>query len=195
MENIHNSIIKIKSRLKLLKVQEFSDKKSSGIPKAAVFVLLTQKHDGPSILFVKRSNEVSNHKGEICFPGGKEENSDKSLLNTAFRELKEEIGISRESVNLICSLTPEITRTGYVIVPFVGHLLDDSSIKPDMSEIEKVMFVTLKDIQDPDRRRTIDFILDDSSFHRNGFMVKNYLVWGATSNITNELITKINYLN
>ena len=64
-----------------------------------------------------------------------------------------------------------------------------------MSEIEKVMFVTLKDIQDPDRRRTIDFILKDSSFHRNGFMVKNYLVWGATSNITNELITKINYLN
>ena len=189
------SVKQIESTLKVNKVPRISDKKFFGIPKAAVFVLLIERPYGTSMLLVKRSSKVSTHKGEICFPGGKEENSDKSLLNTAFRELKEEIGISRESVNLICSLTPEITRTGYVIVPFVGHLLDDSSIKPDMSEIEKVMFVTLKDIQDPDRRRTIDFILDDSSFHRNGFMVKNYLVWGATSNITNELITKINYLN
>ena len=189
------SIKQIESTLKVNKVPKISDKKFFGIPKAAVFVLLIDRPYGTSILLVKRSSKVSTHKGEICFPGGKEENSDKSLLNTAFRELKEEIGISRDSVNLICSLTPEITRTGYVIVPFVGHLLDDSSIKPDMSEIEKVMFVTLKDIQDPDRRRTIDFILDDSSFHRNGFMVKNYLVWGATSNITNELITKINYYN
>lgn len=189
------SVKQIESTLKVNKVPEISDKKFFGIPKAAVFVLLIDRPYGTSILLVKRSSKVSTHKGEICFPGGKEENSDKSLLNTAFRELKEEIGISRDSVNLICSLTPEITRTGYVIVPFVGHLLDDSSIKPDMSEIEKVMFVTLKDIQDPDRRRTIDFILDDSSFHRNGFMVKNYLVWGATSNITNELITKINYFN
>ena len=189
------SVKQIESTLKVNKVPRISDKKFFGIPKAAVFVLLIDRPYGTSILLVKRSSKVSTHKGEICFPGGKEENSDKSLLNTAFRELKEEIGISKDSVNLICSLTPEITRTGYVIVPFVGHLLDDSSIKPDMSEIEKVMFVTLKDIQDPDRRRTIDFILDDSSFHRNGFMVKNYLVWGATSNITNELITKINYLN
>ena len=189
------SVKQIESTLKVNKVPKISDKKFFGIPKAAVFVLLIDRPYGTSILLVKRSSKVSTHKGEICFPGGKEENSDKSLLNTAFRELKEEIGISRDSVNLICSLTPEITRTGYVIVPFVGHLLDDSSIKPDMSEIEKVMFVTLKDIQDPDRRRTIDFILKDSSFHRNGFMVKNYLVWGATSNITNELITKINYFN
>ena len=189
------SVKQIESTLKVNKVPKISDKKFIGIPKAAVFVLLIDRPYGTSILLVKRSSKVSTHKGEICFPGGKEENSDKSLLNTAFRELKEEIGISKDSVNLICSLTPEITRTGYVIVPFVGHLLDDSSIKPDMSEIEKVMFVTLKDIQDPDRRRTIDFILDDSSFHRNGFMVKNYLVWGATSNITNELITKINYFN
>ena len=189
------SVKQIESTLKVNKVPKISDKKFIGIPKAAVFVLLIDRPYGTSILLVKRSSNVSTHKGEICFPGGKEENSDKSLLNTAFRELKEEIGISKDSVNLICSLTPEITRTGYVIVPFVGHLLDDSSIKPDMSEIEKVMFVTLKDIQDPDRRRTIDFILDDSSFHRNGFMVKNYLVWGATSNITNELITKINYFN
>ena len=189
------SIKQIESTLKVNKVPKISDKKFFGIPKAAVFVLLIERPYGTSMLLVKRSSKVSTHKGEICFPGGKEENSDKSLLNTAFRELKEEIGISRDSVNLICSLTPEITRTGYVIVPFVGHLLDDSSIKPDMSEIEKVMFVTLKDIQDPNRKRTIDFVLDGSSFHRNGFMVKNYLVWGATSNITNELITKINYLN
>ena len=96
------SVKQIESTLKVNKVPRISDKKFFGIPKAAVFVLLIDRPYGTSILLVKRSSKVSTHKGEICFPGGKEENSDKSLLNTAFRELKEEIGISRESVNLIC---------------------------------------------------------------------------------------------
>ena len=192
MENIHNSIIKIKSKLKLLKFQEFSDKKSSRIPKAAVMVLLTQKNNGTSILLLKRSNEVSNHKGEICFPGGKKEISDKSLLDTAYREIEEEIGVSKKSIEIICSLTPEVTRTGYVIFPYVAHLIDDSNIKPDKKEIEEVMFITLDDIQDPKRKRTIDFLTKKSRIRKNGFLVNDYLVWGATSNITNELLIKIN---
>ena len=116
---------------------------------------------------------------------------DKSLLDTAYRELEEEIGVTKQSIEIICSLSPEITRTGYIIFPYVAHLIDDSNIKPDKREIEKVMFITLDDIQDPERKRTIDFLSKKSRIQRNGFLLNNYLVWGATSNITNELLERI----
>ena len=53
------------------------------------------------------------------------------------------------------------------------------------------MFITLDDIQDPERKRTIDFLSKKSRIQRNGFLLNNYLVWGATSNITNELLERI----
>ena len=112
-------------------------------------------------------------------------------MDTAYRELEEEIGVTKQSIEIICSLSPEITRTGYIIFPYVAHLIDDSNIKPDKREIEKVMFITLDDIQDPERKRTIDFLDKKSRIQRNGFLLNNYLVWGATSNITNELLERI----
>ena len=60
-----------------------------------------------------------------------------------------------------------------------------------MKEIDEVMYITLENIIDPDKKRTIDCFYDDLLIHKNGFMINNYLVWGATSNITNELISRI----
>ena len=106
------SVKQIESSLKVNKIPRISDKIFFGIPKAAVFVLLIDRPYGTSILLVKRSSKVSTHKGEICFPGGKKEIFDKSLLDTAYRELEEEIGVTKQSIEIICSLSPEITRTG-----------------------------------------------------------------------------------
>ena len=191
MENIPYSVSQIKLRLTEQRFCEISDETFSGFPAAAVFLLLTDTPYGTSLLLVKRSNKVSTHKGEICFPGGKKDNTDESLLTTAYREIYEEIGVPKDAINLICSLSPEVTRTGYVILPFVGHLLDGTVITPDMKEIEEVMYITLENIMDPKRKRTIDYFSEDLRIHKNGFMINNYLVWGATFNITNELISRI----
>jgi nudix motif 8 len=62
----------------------------------------------PSILFTTRTEKVSRHKGQICFPGGMVDDTDLSINDTALRELDEELGISSDRVEVLgkSSLSP-----------------------------------------------------------------------------------------
>ena len=77
---------------------------------SSVFILIFSSKDKDEILFLKRSNNLELHKGEICFPGGSYEDNDQDLLSTAYRELEEEVGIKKSDINALAFLEDEITR-------------------------------------------------------------------------------------
>jgi len=65
---------------------------------AAVLVPLYQKQGQYYIVFIKRTEKVKDHKGQISFPGGARDNDDQTLLHTAVRESREEIGLQAEDI-------------------------------------------------------------------------------------------------
>src|SRR5256885_2799629 len=81
-----------------------------GRPAAAVLLPLV---DGPeaSIVFTKRTDDLPRHPGEISFPGGMRHDDDSDLLATALRETEEELGLSRELVDVLGPLEPLPTDT------------------------------------------------------------------------------------
>ncbi|MBM3945017.1 MAG: NUDIX domain-containing protein, partial [SAR202 cluster bacterium] len=60
---------------------------------AGVMLLLYRKEGESWALLSRRSQTVARHTGEIAFPGGVEERSDPTRLDTALRETFEEIGV------------------------------------------------------------------------------------------------------
>ena len=58
-----------------------------------VLVIIHYSEIIPHIILTKRSSNLRSHANEISFPGGKYANEDNSLIETAIRETKEEIGI------------------------------------------------------------------------------------------------------
>ncbi len=73
------------------------------------------------ILFTKRTDTVDAHKGQISFPGGKIEDEDASPLETALREVDEEIGLSRKDVTVLGQMDDARTlSSNYIVHPFVG---------------------------------------------------------------------------
>lgn len=50
--------------------------------------------------------------GEVCFPGGKRDVSDRDDVHTALREAEEEIGLPPDDVQVVCSLFPIINKVG-----------------------------------------------------------------------------------
>src|SRR5881397_822171 len=95
---------------------------AAGRRPAAVLLPLVDGPD-PSILFTKRTDDLPRHPGEISFPGGMRHDEDGDLLTTALRETEEELGLSREAVDVLGMLEPLQTfTTGYTIAPFVGAL-------------------------------------------------------------------------
>ena len=111
-----NSILKIDD-LKKVNFEKIDINKyqQNDLKPSSVFILIFETIKGKEILFLKRSNTLEFHKGEICFPGGSFDLSDKHLLNTAYREVEEETGIKKKDIELKFSLNEQITRTRFSI--------------------------------------------------------------------------------
>lgn len=108
-----------------------------------VLVLLMPINDVYHLVFEKRSPSIR-QGGEVCFPGGKIDEEDTTLERTAFRETYEELGISKEHIQLIGRLDTIVNPVGTTIDAFVGITdvsLDEMHLNPD--EVSYVITVPL----------------------------------------------------
>ena len=157
-----------------------------GLIPAAVLLMLT-RHPDPHILFVKRSEEVAHHKGQISFPGGVVSAQDGSRLATALRECQEEIGLSPELVEIFGALDDTETQaTQFVITPFVGAVTAPVEWRPDGREIRQVLEVPLARLLDPACFRVE---LRERGGQRHPvyfFAYENEVIWGATARILKQ---------
>ena len=86
---------------------------------SAVLLPLYNKHGQYHLLFIKRSETVKEHKGQISFPGGTRDEIDGTLLDTALRECAEEISLRSEDAEVLGELDDEVTTTSkYIVSPF-----------------------------------------------------------------------------
>jgi len=108
--------------------------------RAAILIPLFLHHNEIHVLLTQRSKSLKTHAGDVCFPGGKYDETDLSLLNTAFRETYEEIGLKPEHVTILGRLVPLTTIHGIVVFPFVGLIndLEKVELKLNLDEVEVV---------------------------------------------------------
>lgn len=132
----------------LVKIKEiFSDYSPSieGVyKKSSVMVLLVEQKDGLEVLFNKRSLKLKNQPGDICFAGGRQEIGE-TPLDTVLREVYEELGISKENIDIIGKSDVIVTTNKGIITPFVGILKDMTlnDIHFNRDEVEQVFTVPL----------------------------------------------------
>lgn len=111
---------------------------------AAVLVPLIWEKDQLSVLFEVRSPHLSWQPGEICFPGGRIEPLDSSLLSAAVRETTEELGLAIDQIQILGSLHEVVSPIGVRLYPFVGYLTDAGHINPSPGEVSEVFTVPLE---------------------------------------------------
>lgn len=105
----------------------------------AVAVPLQPAGDDLLIWLTKRPDGMRHHAGEVSFPGGKHEPADPTLLDTALRELEEEVGVPRSQALLLGALGPIPTATSpFLLHPFVVALSSDQEARPSPHEVAEV---------------------------------------------------------
>lgn len=119
---------------------------SSDFLRSAVLASLFISKGEPHLIFQKRSSSIR-QAGEICFPGGRfDESCDKNMLETSLRETEEEMGISRDNIVVLGQVDTVVSSMGAVISCFLGELKIDqlSQLNINRDEVEKVFSVPLK---------------------------------------------------
>ncbi len=112
----------------------------------------------PAILLTKRTAHLSSHAGQIAFPGGRIDPTDRSAEAAALREAEEEIGLDPALVTLLGRLPDHDTGTGFRITPIVGLLPPDPPLMASPDEVAALLhlpFSVLLDPAAPQRRQTM----------------------------------------
>jgi 8-oxo-dGTP pyrophosphatase MutT (NUDIX family) len=157
---------------------------------SAVLLPLAWNDGDPFIVVTKRSMDVEHHKGEISFPGGGVESSDKGLICTALREAYEEVGLDPKDVDVLGLLDDHISILGYHITPVVGVIPHPYNFRINR-ESDTILYVSLK-------RALSDtvWMAERTSFRGKGINVyfieiDGGVVWGATARILKHFLDLI----
>lgn len=155
---------------------------------AGVLILLLPAPDGPVLVLTARRKHLSDHAGQISFPGGQREN-DEALRTTALREAEEEIGIDSDTIRILGRLTRlYIPPSNFCVSPFVGIASHLAELRPTDQEVERILRVPLAHLLDPSARRTETRFLQGSDVEVPYYDVSGHTVWGATAMMLSEFL-------
>ena len=159
---------------------------------SAVLVPLVNVNDEIHLLLCKRPDYLKHHPGQICFPGGKLEQSDDNLLATALRETHEEIGIVVNNSHVIGDMDSYWTLTGFEIKPYIALLPEQPNLSLASDEVANAFYLPLAALIDQSNWQDIQFTRQFSSYTLTGFQTEYGLLWGATAQIIRNLIKHLN---
>lgn len=162
-------------------IQRHAANPQKALKPAAVLILVINQRDAPTVLFTQRTAHLTDHAGQISFPGGRVEAGDRDPFHTALREAEEETGVDATRIDIIGTLPQYTTGTGYLITPVVGWLEPPVVYQPDPTEVEECFEVPL------------EFLIDINNHHLETAMYKGRMrsyyalpfghryIWGATA--------------
>lgn len=159
---------------------------------AAVLIAIQEMAAGPHVILTQRASSLKHHAGQIAFPGGKRDECDASLEETALREADEEIGLAPDNVQILGRLPAHETVTGFTVIPVLGLVRATYHPKPDQGEVAEVFTAPLS------------HLIDISQFSIQGRRWRGqrrryytvpygpYYIWGATARILRSLAEGMN---
>lgn len=158
---------------------------------SAVLVCLADGPHGAEVLLTRRSENLSNHKGEISFPGGRVD-ADEDIVSAACREAREEVGLEVHPARIhgrLSSLSTFVSKS--YIVPVVAEVDASPTLSLHEPEVDRALWIPLRELASPDV-----FEWEWWSFnHANDperamffFYLHDETVWGATARVLHELL-------
>jgi 8-oxo-dGTP pyrophosphatase MutT (NUDIX family) len=163
-------------------------------PAAVLVPVFRDRGDRLRVVLIRRT-EHGIHGGQIAFPGGRPEDGDGSLIETALRETREEIGLTADRVEILAHLPRVHTRSSrFDIQPFLGHVRPPARWLPSIDEVAEVLTPTIASLAEPGIRRRSQ-VLPPGWIEPLHVPVlepePGVVIWGATYRILVPLLTPL----
>lgn len=158
-------------------------------PAAAVMILLREGSRGLEVLLGERTKrEGDPWSGQIGLPGGRHHAEDGTLLGTALRETREEVGVDLEGrAEILGHMAPRApgNKPQMLVVPFVALAMEPIEASPG-PEMTSTFWCVLSDLPPTQGKTTVVTILGELTVP--SFTCDGRLIWGFTYRILEELL-------
>ena len=158
---------------------------------AAVLVPLVVHEDGLNVMLTKRTDHLNNHGGQISFPGGRVDDSDRDALHTALRETEEEVGLHSKDIEIIGELDEYIVGTGYLVNPIIGVIEPPFELTLHEGEVAEVFEVPLEFLITPENMKRHAREFEGIKRHYFAITWEEYFIWGATAGMLRNLSQRL----
>ncbi|TMX41363.1 CoA pyrophosphatase [Vibrio rotiferianus] len=161
--------------------------KNAELREAAVLIGFVEREQDLQVIFTKRAMHLRHHPGQISFPGGKYEPEDGQLVNTALREVEEEIGIEPSHIRVFGQLPTLPTISQFNVTPFLAFVSPEYTTRIDPNEVDEVFEVPANHILNPSKLFSNQFKLKNTSHRVFAIPFQQHFIWGMTAQIIESM--------
>ncbi|HEX7634311.1 MAG TPA: CoA pyrophosphatase [Noviherbaspirillum sp.] len=164
-------------------------RRTGALTPASVLLPIVARDDGLTLLLTQRTAHLNDHAGQVSLPGGRVDESDASVIETALRETEEEVGLHRRHIEVLGMLPDYFTSTGFQVTPVVALAQPPFDLRADPFEVAEIFEVPLTFLMDGmnHQRRSIE--LPDGIGRRSFYAMpyQRFFIWGATAGMLRNL--------
>ncbi len=155
--------------------------------KSAALLLLYPKESSIFTVFIKRPQYEGFHSGQISLPGGKYQEEDGDLKQTALREAFEETGIIPTDVTILTQLTELfIPPSNFILTPFIGYQTNPPHFVPEVREVAEIIEADIS-LFNPSNLLIKDITLHNGRVVQTPYyQIGEHVIWGATGMLMRE---------
>jgi 8-oxo-dGTP pyrophosphatase MutT (NUDIX family) len=162
-----------------LLIGDLPEERAKASTQAAVLVAITDRPE-PGVILTVRREDMRTHAGQVAFPGGRLDPGE-DAVKAALREAHEEILLNPKDVEIVGTIEPYRTVTGYLVTPVIGIIPPDLPLTPHEHEVADWFEAPLAFVLDPANQLQQTALFQGRERHYYEIVWNGRRIWGATA--------------
>ncbi|HEU4986555.1 MAG TPA: CoA pyrophosphatase [Rhizobiaceae bacterium] len=162
-----------------------------GLRDAAVLVPVVDHEEGATVILTKRTEALRRHSGQVAFPGGRIDPTDRTPEEAALRETWEEIGLDADHIEIVGRIPDYVTGSGYRIAPVLSIVRPGFELALNPAEVEAAFEVPLAFLMNPANHRRDSRVWENKERFYYTMPFGERLIWGVTAGIIRTLYERL----
>ena len=159
--------------------------------KAAVLIPIVKRNDEIMVILTRRSLELKVHSGQIAFPGGRFDEGDENLVQTALREAHEEIGLAPDMVKPIARAENYLSATNYLITPIIGLVNENAKFNANKDEVDEIFEIPFEFLFNKHNHELRSYFFGGKDRQFYAITYHKYFIWGVSAGLIAAITEKL----
>lgn len=154
---------------------------------AVLIILISHSENEDKVIIIKRNEYEGAHSGQMAFPGGKKDDVDQDLKETALREAEEEIGVNLKNHELIAIEPLWVMVSNFWVQAYFTKVNKKLEFNLNKREINRIFEIPVAFFKDVENIQAHQISINHKNYWAPIFKYEEEIIWGATAMLLYDL--------